>query len=142
MIIGSRAGKTRRNGLDMQHDQYLNRYRQVEPDILARSPTDARIDVKNLLAALRDNQGRYSTQWSAGEESARYTSQGPETQKKLLDITGIEETYGLKRWTVRTYCSQRKIPFIKIGRRVFFDPAAIEAWIQEHARPVKEVDIS
>jgi Helix-turn-helix domain len=49
--------------------------------------------------------------------------------------------YGLKHWTIRTYCSQEKIPFIKIGQRVYFDPAAIESWIQGHARPVKEVHL-
>jgi predicted DNA-binding transcriptional regulator AlpA len=58
-----------------------------------------------------------------------------------LDINQLEETYSLKRWTVRSYCSQRKIPFIKIGRRVFFDPVAIEAWIKSHERPVREVQM-
>jgi hypothetical protein len=35
----------------------------------------------------------------------------------------------------------RRIPFIKLGRRVFFDPAAIDAWIKAHERPVREVDL-
>lgn len=62
-------------------------------------------------------------------------------RRKLINIQELEETYGFKRWTIRTYCSQRRVPFVKIGRRVFFDPAAIEAWIKEHERPVSEVPI-
>jgi predicted DNA-binding transcriptional regulator AlpA len=131
----------RRNGLDRQDDQYLNRHGQVESDILARSPTDARADVENLLAALRYDQGRSSTPWTLGEESARYTSKGPKAQKKLLDINELEEIYGLKHWTIRALCSRRAIPHLKLGRRVFFDPAAIDAWLQEHVRPVREVDL-
>jgi predicted DNA-binding transcriptional regulator AlpA len=66
---------------------------------------------------------------------------GANLKRKLLDIDDLVEAYGFKRWTIRTYCSQRKIPHIKIGRRVFFDPVSIEAWIQEHTRPVRDVQI-
>jgi predicted DNA-binding transcriptional regulator AlpA len=66
---------------------------------------------------------------------------GTNLKRKLLDIQELEQIYGLKHWTIRTLCSQRKIPHIKIGRRVYFDVEAIEAWLQEHARPVMEVHI-
>jgi predicted DNA-binding transcriptional regulator AlpA len=68
-------------------------------------------------------------------------SSGADLKRKLLDIKELEQRYGFKRWTIRSLCSQRKIPHIKIGRRVYFDVDAIEAWLQEHARPVKEVHI-
>jgi predicted DNA-binding transcriptional regulator AlpA len=127
--------------LDKQLTEYPNCDREAENNIIARSLLDARGDVGNLLAQLRYDLREYSIPRSLGEEPSRYTAQRPEAQKKLLDITGVEETYGLKRWTIRTYCSQGKIPFIKIGRRVFFDPVAIDAWIKEHARPVRQVDL-
>jgi hypothetical protein len=62
-------------------------------------------------------------------------------ERKLLSIDELVAQYGLPKWTVRSYCSQRKIPFIKIGRRVYFDPLSIEKWVQEHVQPVEEVTI-
>jgi predicted DNA-binding transcriptional regulator AlpA len=66
---------------------------------------------------------------------------GASLKRKLLDIKELEQIYGFKPWTIRSYCSQGKIPYIKLFSRVYFDPVAIDAWIQEHARPVKEVHI-
>jgi len=66
---------------------------------------------------------------------------GASLKRKLLDIKELEQIYGFKPWTIRSYCSQSKIPFIKIFSRVYFDPMAIDAWIQEHARPAKEVHL-
>lgn len=59
-------------------------------------------------------------------------------QRKLLTINELVAQYGLPKWTVRSYCSQRKIPFVKIGRRVYFQPEDIEAWLKEHTQPVEE----
>jgi len=128
--------------VETQHVEYLDRSRNIDNDIIASSLTDARVEAANPLALLRYDEGRYFTQGSVSEEVTRYTSNGPAAQKKLLDIDDLGEIYGFKHWTIRTYCSQGKIPFIKIGRRVFFDPAAIDAWINEHTRPVREVDLS
>jgi predicted DNA-binding transcriptional regulator AlpA len=139
--MAGRSEKTRRTGLNKRLVECATREGIVENSIIAQSSLDARVDVKNLLAGLWYDQGRSYTPWSLGEDRARSTLKGPKAQKKLLDIHELEEIYGLKHWTIRTLCSQRKIPHIKIGRRVFFDPAAIDAWLQEHVRPVKEVDI-
>jgi predicted DNA-binding transcriptional regulator AlpA len=136
-----RRPQGRGNGLDKPFVEYATRDMRAEHDILARNPSDARAEVEHLLVRLRSGQGRYSTPGGIGEAPSRPTPKGPTAQKKLLDIHELEEIYGLKHWTVRTLCSQSKIPHIKIGRRVFFDPAAIDAWIAEHARPVREVDL-
>jgi predicted DNA-binding transcriptional regulator AlpA len=141
-IIVGRTGNTTSTELETQHVEYVDRSRNIDHDIIASSLTDARVEAANPLALFRYDEGEYFTQGSVGEESARYTSNRPAAQKKLLDIDDLREIYGFKRWTIRTYCSQEKIPFIKIGRRVFFDPAAIDAWIKEHTRPVREVDLS
>jgi predicted DNA-binding transcriptional regulator AlpA len=139
---GSRAGNTRRNRLSPQQLKHLNYNGKTEQDIIAKRPIDARGHTENLLALSRYAQGRDSTRLSGYGESPPHTSEHPKAPRKLLDINDLEEIYGFKRWTIRTYCSQGKIPFFKIGRRVFFDPVAIDAWLQGHARPVKEVNIS
>jgi Helix-turn-helix domain len=41
-------------------------------------------------------------------------------EKILLNIDELCQRSGFKPWTIRGYCSQRKIPFIKLGRRVYF----------------------
>jgi predicted DNA-binding transcriptional regulator AlpA len=135
------AGNTRSTELEIQHVEYLDHNKNIDHDINASSLTDARVEAANPLALFRYDEGEYFNQGSVGEEVTHYTSNGPAAPKKLLDIDGLETTYGLKRWTIRLYCSQRKIPFVKIGRRVYFDPVAIDAWIQEHSRPVQEVHI-
>jgi hypothetical protein len=71
----------------------------------------------------------------------RIDTSGVSPKRKLLNIKELEQIYGFKPWTIRSYCSQSKIPFIKIFSRVYFDPVAIEIWVQEHARPVKEVPL-
>jgi excisionase family DNA binding protein len=62
-------------------------------------------------------------------------------EKILLNIDELCQRYGFKPWTIRGYCSQRKIPFIKLGRRVYFRVADIERWLEAHQQPVLEVHI-
>jgi excisionase family DNA binding protein len=62
-------------------------------------------------------------------------------EKILLNIDELCQRYGFKPWTIRSYCSQRKIPFIKIGRRVYFRVADIERYLEAHQQPALEVQI-
>jgi len=62
-------------------------------------------------------------------------------ERRLLDIDELEARYGFRKWTIRNYCSQGKVPFIKVGRRVYFRGEDIERWLDEHARPAEEVKI-
>lgn len=51
----------------------------------------------------------------------------PESQK----LWGLDETaeyLGLKPDTVRKYCSQQRIPHIKLGSKCRFSPARIKKW--------------
>lgn len=57
----------------------------------------------------------------------------------LLDFKQLCERYPFRPWTVRSYCSQGKIPHVKIGRKVFFRMEEIEQWLDEHAKPAEEV---
>lgn len=54
------------------------------------------------------------------------------TARRLLDIQEASEYVGLSVHTVYTMVSQRRIPFVKIGRLTKFDVALLEAWIKKH----------
>jgi excisionase family DNA binding protein len=53
----------------------------------------------------------------------------------LIDIEELERRTTIKQATLRKYVVQRKIPFVKIGRLVRFDPAEIDVWITERKVP-------
>jgi predicted DNA-binding transcriptional regulator AlpA len=57
---------------------------------------------------------------------------------KLMNIKDLCTQYSLPVWTVRSYCSQGKIPYVKIGARVYFRPSDIDHWIEQQAKPVQE----
>ena len=58
--------------------------------------------------------------------------------RKLLGINEVTEHTGLKTSTVYSWVHQRKIPYIKMGRLVKFDPKEIDLWIQKNSVKVYE----
>lgn len=50
----------------------------------------------------------------------------------LLDITALAEHLGVDVRHIRRLVSERRIPFIKWGHLLRFDPAAIATWIDEN----------
>ena len=48
----------------------------------------------------------------------------------LLDIREVAAFTGLSASTLYTMVSQRRIPYVKVGRLTKFDPALLEAWIK------------
>lgn len=64
--------------------------------------------------------------------SASCLKVGPLT-RRLLDIDEVAVYIGLSRHTVYTMVSQRRIPFVKMGRRTKFNLRAIDEWIAEHS---------
>jgi len=62
-----------------------------------------------------------------------YEREGTMNEKLLLSIAETSETLGISVSTLYRLTSKRQIPFCKIGSRVVFQPAQLEAWIQEHA---------
>ena len=49
----------------------------------------------------------------------------------LLSLKEAARHLNISPHTLYTMVSQRRIPFVKIGRLVKFDPAALERWIKE-----------
>jgi excisionase family DNA binding protein len=63
----------------------------------------------------------------------------PMEQQKLIDIDTLCARYSFRKCTIRSYCSQKRIPHIKVGKKVLFSPEAVEKWLEEHTQPVEEV---
>ena len=47
----------------------------------------------------------------------------------LLDIEGVADVLGVSVRHVRRLVAERRIPYVKWGRFLRFDPAQIESWI-------------
>lgn len=58
------------------------------------------------------------------------TSRGP-----LTDIAGVADRLGVTVRHVRRLVAERRIPFVKWGHLIRFDPAEIEAWVDAARRP-------
>ena len=50
----------------------------------------------------------------------------------LLDIDGVATALGTTVRHVRRLVFERRIPYIKVGALLRFDPAAIGSWLEEH----------
>ena len=53
---------------------------------------------------------------------------------KLMDITALAEHLGVAPRHVRRLVAERRVPFIKWGHLIRFDPNEIAAWIDECRR--------
>jgi excisionase family DNA binding protein len=52
--------------------------------------------------------------------------------RRLITIQEAGEYTGLSPHTLYTMVSQRRVPFVKVGRLVKFDQAMLDAWIKQH----------
>ena len=52
--------------------------------------------------------------------------------RKLLSVKEVSGYTGLATDTIYTMVSQRRIPYVKVGRLVKFDDAMLQAWIKQH----------
>jgi len=52
--------------------------------------------------------------------------------RRLIDINGVADYTGLSVHTVYTMVSQRRIPYVKVGRLVKFDLNMLDGWIKQH----------
>jgi excisionase family DNA binding protein len=52
--------------------------------------------------------------------------------RRLLDIREVSEYTGLSVHTLYTMVSQRRIPYVKVGRLTKFDVGLLDAWLKQH----------
>jgi excisionase family DNA binding protein len=57
-----------------------------------------------------------------------------ELPRRLLDITTLAEHLGVQPRHIRRLVAERRVPFIKWGHLIRFDPAEIGAWLNEYRR--------
>jgi excisionase family DNA binding protein len=51
----------------------------------------------------------------------------------LLDQSALAAHLGITERHVRRLVAERRIPFVKVGRFVRFDPAAVTEWLERSA---------
>ena len=52
--------------------------------------------------------------------------------RPLLNIQEASEYLGLSPHTLYTMVSQRRVPFVKVGRLTKFDVVLLEDWLKKH----------
>jgi excisionase family DNA binding protein len=50
----------------------------------------------------------------------------------LLDVRSLADRLGITERHVRRLVAERRIPFLKVGRFVRFDPTAVAVWLSSH----------
>ena len=58
--------------------------------------------------------------------------QGEPIRRRLFSIQEVSEYTGLSVHTLYTMVSQRRIPFVKVGRLTKFDLRLMDEWIEKH----------
>ena len=56
-------------------------------------------------------------------------------QKSLWDVEAVAERLGVQVRHVRRLVAERRIPFLKWGHLLRFDPDEVEAWLDGARRP-------
>jgi excisionase family DNA binding protein len=59
--------------------------------------------------------------------------------QRLVDIEGAADRLGVPVRHVRRLVAERRIPYIKWGSRLHFDPYEIDTWIAQHRVPPTDV---
>lgn len=62
----------------------------------------------------------------------------PKGSESLLDIAGLSKRLGIPRNTLYDWVAFGRIPYLKLGKLIRFEPRAIEDWIALHRAPSRE----
>lgn len=58
------------------------------------------------------------------------------TLPRLLDINELAEHLGTSQRHIRRLIAERRIPYVKVGRLIRFDPEEIATWLDAGRRPM------
>lgn len=61
----------------------------------------------------------------------------PARTRPLIEIDQCAEYLGVSVRHIRRLVAEGRIPYIKWGSKLHFDPDEIDAWVDEHRRPVR-----
>jgi excisionase family DNA binding protein len=56
-------------------------------------------------------------------------------RRPLLDIAGVADYLGVSVRHIRRLVAERRIPHIKWGSKLHFDPDEIDTWVDRHRWP-------
>jgi excisionase family DNA binding protein len=57
------------------------------------------------------------------------------SRPRLLDIDAVAEQLAVTPRHIRRLVAERRIPYLKVGRFIRFDPAEVESWLDRTRRP-------
>ncbi len=57
-------------------------------------------------------------------------------ERRLINVDELAQYLGVKKSTLYSWVSQRRIPFVKCGRLTKFDLRNIDKWIEENKTEV------
>ncbi len=62
---------------------------------------------------------------------------------RLLTVEGASKWLGLEVKAIRWLIETRRIPYVRIGRRIYFDQVDLDRWIDTHrVAPVAPQDLT
>jgi excisionase family DNA binding protein len=65
----------------------------------------------------------------------------PSRLPQLLDIAGIAEHLGVTERHVRRLIAERRIPFLKWGHLIRFDPDEVASWLENARVPARRTPV-
>lgn len=63
----------------------------------------------------------------------------PTSARHLIGVEGAADQLGVPVRHIRRLVAERRIPYIKWGSRLHFDPVELDAWIERHRVPSRDV---
>jgi excisionase family DNA binding protein len=60
--------------------------------------------------------------------------------RKLVDVNGAAERLGVSPFTIRAWLRQRRLEYVKLGRRVLVPEAALARFVDMNTLPAREED--
>ncbi|HEE9566163.1 TPA: helix-turn-helix domain-containing protein [Campylobacter coli] len=54
------------------------------------------------------------------------------TNKDFLTIQEVITLYSLSKHTQNKYRMQKKIPYVKIGKKIFYEKVKLDEWFKSH----------
>ena len=62
---------------------------------------------------------------------------GPTLLPELLSMDQLAETLGVTRRHVRRLVDERRVPFLRVGRFIRFDPQQVATWLDSNRVPAR-----
>jgi excisionase family DNA binding protein len=57
--------------------------------------------------------------------------------ENLLSVVEAATRLGISKWTLISWMGKGRVPYVRLGRRVLFDPQDLAAWVEGNKVGVK-----